>query len=103
MNDYLTKLEQFNNIKEIGDIINEVKKLRELYNTQQYEAMKQHINNLMIKYPGDTILWNSTHPAQPLTDQQAYINAETFMKSKAISVLAKADPIVALSFDEMNK
>ena len=89
MNDYLSILEQYNSVHEIAEIADDVKRLRQLYITKQYDAMKQHIHHLMPKYPDDTVCWNSTHPDRPCTDEQWYLNAEAFMKTKGISALMK--------------
>ena len=87
MNDYLTTFEQHKDIKEIADLIDEVKKLRFYFSTQQYDAMQQHIQSLTTKYLIETLAWNSTHKTMPTTAQQSYINAETFLRLKGISVL----------------
>lgn len=87
MNDYLNTFEQYKDIKEIADLIDEVKKLREYYRTQQYDKMQQHINELMQKYLVETLTWNATHPSMPTTVQQAYLNAESFLRLKGISIL----------------
>ena len=89
MNDYLTTFEQYKDIKGITDLIDEVNKLREYYNTQQYAAMNKHINSLTTKYLVETFLWNSTHPTMPATVQQSFIIAEVFLRLKGISVLMK--------------
>lgn len=87
MNDYLTTFEQHKDIKEIADLIDEVRKLREYYCTQQFDRMQQHINELTSKYFVETITWNAAHPSMPITVQQAYLNAETFLRLKGISIL----------------
>ena len=87
MNDHLTTFEQYKDIKEIADLINEVKRLREYYYTQQYDAMQQHIRSLTTKYLIEALAWNTTHQTMPTTAQQFYINAETFLRLKGISVL----------------
>lgn len=87
MNDYLNTFEQYKDIKEIADLIDEVKKLREYYRTQQYDKMQQHINSLTAKYPVETKIWNSTYKTMPTTIQQSYINAENFLRLKGISAL----------------
>lgn len=89
MNDYLTTFEQHKDIKEIADLIDEVKKLREYYRTQQYDRMQQHINELTGKYLIETLTWNASHPSMPTTVQQAYLNAESFLWLKGISILLK--------------
>ena len=78
MNDYLNSLEPYKDNKEISDLIDEVKKLREYYYTQQYDKMQEHINKLMLKYLAETITWNAIHPIKPITQQESYINAEVF-------------------------
>lgn len=87
MNDYLSTFEQYKDVKEIADLIDEVKKLREYYRTQQYDKMQQHINELTGKYLIETLTWNAGHPSMPTTVQQAYWNAETFLRLKGISLL----------------
>ena len=102
MNDYLTTFEQHKDIKEIADLIDEVRKLREYYCTQQFDRMQQHINKLTSKYLVETLTWNATHPAMPITVQQAYLNAETFLRLKGISILLQKGikPQVQLSAEE---
>ena len=102
MNDYLTTFEQHKGIKEIDDLIDEVKKLREYYCSQQYDRMQQHINKLTGKYLIETLTWNAAHPSMPTTVQQAYLNAETFLRLKGISVLLQKGikPQVQLSAEE---
>lgn len=87
MNDYLVFLERYKDFKEISDLVDEIKKLREYYYTQQYDKMQQHINKLTGKYLIETFTWNATHPSMPTTVQQAYLNAENFLRLKGISVL----------------
>ena len=87
MNDYLTTFEQYKDVKEIADLIEEIKNLREYYRTQQYDRMQQHINELTGKYLIETLTWNATHPSMPTTVQQAYLNAENFLRLKGLSLL----------------
>ena len=87
MTDYLTTFEQYKDIKEIADLIGDVKKLREYYFTQHYDMMQQHIRSLTAKYLLETIAWNSTHQTMPTTVQQSYLNAETFLRLKGFSLL----------------
>ena len=87
MNDYLNSLEPYKDIREISDLIDEVKKLREYYYTQQYDKMQEHINKLMLKYLAETITWNAIHPIKPITHQESYINAEVFLRAKGIHIL----------------
>ena len=89
MSDYLNSLEPYKGIKEISDLIDEVKKLREYYFTRQYDKMQEHINKLMLKYPVETITWNTVNRVIPTTYQQSYLNAETFLRRKRYSLLLK--------------
>lgn len=102
MNDYLNTFEQYKDIKEIADLIDDVRKLREYYCTQQYDRMQQHINKLTSKYLVETLTWNATHPTMPITVQQAYMNAETFLRLKGISILLQKGikPQAQLSAEE---
>lgn len=87
MNDYLITFEQYKDVKEIAVPIDEVKKLREYYRTQQHGRMQQHINGLTGKYLIETLTWNATHPSTPTTVQQAHLNAENFLRLKGFSLL----------------
>ena len=87
MNDYLDFLEKYKDFKEISDIVDEVRKLRVYYHTQQYDKMQQHINKLTSKYFAETYAWNTTFSSMPATVEQAYKNAEDFLRVKGISVL----------------
>ena len=89
MNDYLNALEPYKGISEISDLIDEVKKLREYYYTQQYDKMQEHINKLMLKYPVETITWNTANRVAPTTYQQSYVNAETFLRAIGCELLLK--------------
>ena len=102
MDDYLNFLEQYKQSKEISDLIDEIKELREYYHTQQYDKMNQHINKLTVKYLVETSAWNVTHPIMPDTVQQAYLNAESFLRLKGFSLLIEkgAELQVQLSSDE---
>ena len=87
MNDYLDIFEHYKDFKEISDLVDEIKKLREYYGTQQYDKMRQHINELTGKYLIETLTWHANHPSKPFTVQQAYMNAENFLRLKGFSVL----------------
>ena len=87
MNDHLTAFEQYKDNKEISDLINEVRKLREYYSNGQYDRMSQHIHSLTAKYAVETIIWNAANRTMPISYQQSYINAESFLRLKGYSVL----------------
>lgn len=87
MSDYLEVLEKYQDIKEISDLKEDVKKLREYYHNGQHDKMQQHIQSLMVKYLAETVTWNSTHHTMPTTAQQSYLNAEAFLRLKGFSIL----------------
>ena len=89
MNDYLSSFEKYKDFKEISDLIDEVKSLRTYYNTKQFDRMQQHINELTSKYLVETLIWNAGHPSMPTNPQQAYLNAEVFLRLKGFSALLK--------------
>lgn len=84
MNDYL---EVFHQYKEAFDLVDEVQKLRAYYSTQQYKAMMQHIQYLVAKYPLESGIWNLFNPIMPDTYDQAYQNAENFLRFKGFKML----------------
>ena len=85
--DYLQELEKYKDLKDIKDFVDDVHKLREYYSTRQYDAMSQHIWNLMIKYAKETVTWNITNTKMPTTPDESYINAENFLRLKGFSML----------------
>lgn len=87
--DYLKVYEKFENVKEVADYINDVLKLRYYYVNQQYELMRQHISSAAQKYAGETIVWNTVNNVPPQTDEQAYINAENFLKAKGAIIITE--------------
>ena len=89
MNDYLDSLEPYKDIKEISDLIDEVKKLREYYYTRQYDKMQEHIKMVASKYSIESSVWNRSHRTIPVTAQQAYLNAESFLRANGMLILFK--------------
>ena len=87
MNDFMSIFESYKDIKEIADLVDEIKELRRYNGAQQYDKMQEHIQMLTHKYLMETISWNSINQAMPTTVQQAYINAESFLRLKGFSVL----------------
>lgn len=87
MKDYLEELERFKDIKEIADLCDDIKKLHEYYYSEQYDKMQQHIQSLMLKYPAETLAWNSTHPVPCQTPEQSYRSAEAFLQTRYQAML----------------
>lgn len=85
--DYLQEIEKYKDFKDIKDFVDDVHKLRECYSTRQYDAMSQHIWNLMIKYAKETVTWNITNTKMPTTPDESYFNAENFLRLKGYSML----------------
>lgn len=80
--EYLDSLERYKNIKEIADLYDDVKKLRNYYYNGQYGKMQQHIQSLMLKYPAETLTWNSSYTVAPQTPEQSYKNTVAFLFTK---------------------
>ena len=90
MEDNIEIFERYKSIREIADLIDDITKLREYYYSKQYDKMQQHINDLTHKYIVETLTWNAAHPSMPTNPQQAYLNAENFLRLKGFSVLLKS-------------
>ena len=89
MNDYLEILNNYKDVKDVFDLVDDVQKLRFYYSTQQYQAMMQHIRDLVAKYPIDAGVWNLFHPNMPKTYEEAYASAEIFLRGKGFAMLLK--------------
>lgn len=89
MNDYLEIFHQYKEHKDIVDLIHDIQKLRYYYSTQQFDLMHQHISNLTAKYSFETTLWNAVNTTLPNSYQEAYLNAENFLKVKGFAMLIK--------------
>ena len=87
--DSIELFKPYKGIKEMSDLMDEIKKLRDYYSRQQYDQMLQLINVLTEKYFIETTAWNSGHPIKPVTYQQHYENAEAFLRSKGNSILVE--------------
>lgn len=87
MNDYLDTYKKFEDVKEVKDYIDEVTKLRQYYSTQQFDKMIEHIRNIMVNHPMESLSWNNTHPVQPISYQDYYQNAEVFMQVQGAKII----------------
>ena len=87
MNDYLEVLKGYKDVKDVFDLVDDVQKLRFYYSNGQFEAMMQHIRNLVAKYPIDAGVWNLFHPYMPNTYEEAYASAESFLRGKSFKLL----------------
>lgn len=87
MNDYLKSFESYKSIKEIDDLHEEIKKLRGYYFSGRYDMMQQYIQSLMLKYPAETLAWNSTHSVPCQTPEQSYRSAEAFLQTRYQAML----------------
>ena len=89
MNDYLEVLKRYKDVKDVFDLVDGVQKLRFYYSNQQFEDMMQHIRNLVAKYPIDAGFWNLFNRIMPDTYDQAYQNAEKFLRFKGFKMLVE--------------
>ncbi len=89
MQDFLEIYKKFDGIKELKDCIDEINNLRDYYYAKQFEAMARYINEITCKYPDDAGVWNTINPIPPETYDQAYINAENFLRTRGAVIIAK--------------
>ena len=87
--DILVTLEKFSDIREITELIEEVKTLRKYFYSNEYDKMQEHIHKLMIKYFEESICWNTVNTEQPKTFEQAFINAEKFLFKQGLDIISK--------------
>ena len=87
MNDYLEILRYYKDEKDIFDLIDEIQKLRFYYSTSQYDLMIKHIRDLTSKYFIETFKWNMVNRMQPISYDEAYQNAENFLRTKGFTML----------------
>ena len=103
MTDYLKIYEQFKDVKEVRDYINDVILLRHYYTTQQYSQMQEHIRKLMNKYLVETLVWNTVNTSQPTTVEQSYINAENFLQIQGAKIVVEKVKDYAQRLNESEK
>ena len=103
MTDYLMIYEQFKDVKEVKNYIDDVILLRHYYATQQYSQMQDHIRKLMNKYLVETLVWNAVNPSQPTTVEQSYINAENFLQMQGAKIIAEKVKDYAQHLNESEK
>ena len=87
--DILVTLEKFSDIREITELIEEVKTLRKYFYSNEYDKMQEHIHKIMIKYFEESICWNTVNTEQPKTIDQAYINTENFLFKQGLAIISK--------------
>ena len=89
MFDYLELYKKFKDIKEVKDYIDDVILLRNYYATLQFSEMQDHIRKLTLKHIAETIMWNSANPIAPQTIDEAYYNAENFMRIQGAKIISE--------------
>ena len=87
MYDYLDVLKGYTDVKDVLDLVDDVQKLRFYYTNQQYDAMIQHIQQIVVKYPVDANIWNFFNPVMPDTYDKAFFAAENFLRTKGFGLL----------------
>ncbi len=89
MTDYLKIYKKFKDVKEVKDYIDDVILLRQYYVSQRYDKMQEHIQKLMNKHFVETVVWNTVNQYQPITVEQSYINAESFLQMQGAKIITK--------------
>lgn len=69
--------------KELKDIHNYMQELDLYYKNNMNDKVKQLVTEIMLKYPNETISWNSCNINMPKNDNEYYINAMNFLKALA--------------------
>ena len=80
---FLLTLEKFNDIREIKDLIEDLKTLNKYFYSKEYDKMQEHIQKIMIKYYVETLCWNKVNI------EQAFINAEKFLFKQGLDIISK--------------
>ena len=89
MFDYLELYKKFKDVKEVKDYIDDVILLRHYYATRQFSEMQDHIRKLTLKHIVETIVWNTANPIAPQTIDEAYYNAENFMRIQGAKIISE--------------
>ena len=89
MFDYLELYKKFKDVKEVKDYIDDVILLRNYYATRQFSEMQDHIRKLTLKHIAETIMWNAANPIAPQTIDEAYYNAENFMRIQGAKIISE--------------
>ena len=78
-----TKKNNIEDAKEIKDIHDYICKLYFYYKNNMMDKVKQLVDEIMLKYPNETLVWNSCNINMPQNNNEYYNNAIIFLKNLA--------------------
>ena len=82
-------LNKFKDIKEIEDILNELKEIEKYQQKLNVKKAEDFLNRLRIKYIKDLVEYNAKHPYMGKNLEENLNNAKQFLFYKANKILAK--------------
>lgn len=82
-------LKKFKDIKEIEDILNELKEIEKYQQKLNVKKAEDFLNRLRIKYIKDLVEYNAKHPYMGKNLEENLNNAKQFLFYKANKILAK--------------
>lgn len=82
-------LKKFKDIKEIEDILNELKEIEKYQQKLDVKKAEDFLNRLRIKYIKDLVNYNAKHPYMGKNVEENLNNAKEFLFDKADKIIKK--------------
>lgn len=82
-------LKKFKDIKEIGDILNELIEIEKYQQKLDVKKAEDFLNRLRIKYIKDLVKYNAKHPYMGKNVEENLNNAKEFLFDKADKIIKK--------------
>lgn len=82
-------LKKFKDIKEIEDILNELKEIEKYQQKLDVKKAEDFLNRLRIKYIKDLVEYNAKHPYMGKNLEENLNNAKEFLFDKADKIINK--------------
>lgn len=82
-------LKKFKDIKEIEDILNELKEIEKYQQKLDVKKAEDFLNRLRIKYIKDLVEYNAKHPYMGKNLEENLNNAKEFLFDKADKIIKK--------------
>jgi len=89
MSDWISDYDEYRGFKDVADVLEDARKLRFLYGERRFDEMDWHIRLLMVKYPVETVSWNSVNTCAPRNEDEKYRAAEEFLRGVAAEKVGK--------------
>ena len=89
MNDWIADYKEYSKFKDVADVLEDGRKLRTLYGERRFDEMYQHIRLLMVKYPVETVAWNTVNSNAPRNPDEAFGAADEFLRGVAMEKVGK--------------